>query len=111
MKKVAFSILGALFVVFCILGTLHFYYRHNSPDEQIQKINLEINNYTKEIKQERQAALNAQIEATQLMRIEWDAYLKKVKEVDEHEEKIHSLEKQVQTLKQERDLIKQSKTT
>jgi hypothetical protein len=105
MKKILFSLFGVLLVILAILGTLNYYKNLNSHEEQLRQTNLEIEKLTKQIRLERRETLNAQIEANRLMRVEWNAYLDKVKEVDKHEEKTNLLEKQLKSLKTEKENI------
>jgi hypothetical protein len=105
MKKIILSFFGVLLVILSILGTLNYYKNRNWHEEQLRQTNLEIEKLTKQIRLERRETLNAQIEANGLMRVEWNAYLEKVKEVDKHEEKINLLEQQLKSLKAEKENI------
>lgn len=110
MKKIILPTLLLLCVIALILGTVAYLKQPTPPpqpswEEKLKTANLQIDKVTLQIEQERLEAMNAQMDALRLMRVEWEAYLKKVKEVDKHEETIHDLENRLQVLISERNQL------
>lgn len=75
-------------------------------EEQTEFLKRGIDDLNKLLKQERIAKLNDEMEAQRLLQTEWEAYSKKIMEVEAHEKVIESIEKRIIEIKAKIDQLK-----
>lgn len=99
-NKLLFSTIFLFVTVFILFGAIK-----PSWKERLDVLNKEIVDTELQIHQARREALNAQMDALNFMRIEWDSYLKEVASATAYEDEILSLETRLQELKNEREAL------
>lgn len=102
--------------VIIILGILTFFalesiwkptqQEQSSVQKQIDAIDSEIAKLKDELHRYRKEALNEEIQAQDLMQVEWSDYAKKLKLIEENRDKANLIEKRIEELQNERKSLK-----
>lgn len=103
------------FILALLLGTLTLHAetfpstQEHSSQEQIEKIDTELQNLQTELKNYRKAALNAEMQAQPDMFDNWQEYADHIRTNEEDEKKIKKIKEKINSLKEKRaELIKAS---
>jgi chromosome segregation ATPase len=95
-KYLLLFFVAAVVATFVILVDKYFLPSNKSTlEEQIKVIDQKLSQLHNEIEQLRIEKMNAQTEAQELLPVEWDAYSKKIEEVEKKDIAIESLEKEI----------------
>lgn len=99
-NKIALSLLILAAAIALFLSSEHFF--TSSPklsvEEQVKFLDRDIETLNAQLKKKRVEAFNAQMDAQELLPVQWEGYSKKIEEVEEHEKVIESLEKKIKDL-------------
>lgn len=74
---------------------------------EITQLNQQLDTLRKQINAHELAAINAETEAQTFLPAEWDKYAEKMKEVEQHQNAIYSIQQQINTLLAERAKLTQ----